>query len=334
MTIPRSEQINLCATPYYHIVSRCVRRTFLCGQDNETCKDYSHRKLWIIKRLKFLSKIFAIDLAAYAVMSNHYHLVLHVNHSLTESWDDEEVIKRGAKLFPQKAKELEDKIKINPSLPIVLETIKEWRKRLFDISWFMRCMNEPIARLSNIEDGCKGHFWEGRFKSQALLDEGAVLSAMAYVDLNPIRANISATLEESDFTSIQERIFAYSKVRSSIPMKSAPQPPELMHFNDDKNLKSEDITFINFKLEDYLRLVDETGRMARHDKRGAISRHVVPILERLNLSSDKWVSFVESLESQYAYAIGHEDELASFSRHKKVAKGMSRSGEYYCVQAA
>ena len=84
--------------------------------------------------------------------------------------------------------------------------IETWRSRLADLSWYMRCLNESIARSANAEDGCTGRFWEGRFRSQALLDQAALLSSMAYVDLNPSRAGMSTTLQDSEFTSIQERL--------------------------------------------------------------------------------------------------------------------------------
>ena len=83
---------------------------------------------------------------------------------------------------------------------------EEYRHRLYDLSWFMRTLNEYIARAANQEEGVKGRFWEGRFKSQALLDEQAILTAMTCVDLNPIRAGMAETTEASDFTSKQERI--------------------------------------------------------------------------------------------------------------------------------
>jgi len=78
-------------------------------------------------------------------------------------------------------------------------------------SWFIRTLNEHIARRPNAEDGVKGRFWEGRFKNQALLDGQALLAAMAYADLNPVRAGLAETPETLDYTSIQERVVGLPK---------------------------------------------------------------------------------------------------------------------------
>jgi hypothetical protein len=71
-----------------------VRRAFLCGQDRFTGQSFNHRKPWLVKRIRFLSNIFAINIAAYAVMSNHYHLVLHVDQARSRQWSDDDVITR------------------------------------------------------------------------------------------------------------------------------------------------------------------------------------------------------------------------------------------------
>lgn len=93
-----------------------------------------------------------------------------------------------------------------PEQETVNTIINVWRERLANLSWFMKRLNEYIARQANKEDQCTGHFWEARYKSQALLTEEALLSCMAYVDLNPVRAAIADTPAHSAHTSIKERI--------------------------------------------------------------------------------------------------------------------------------
>ncbi len=217
MPTARKYQIDITSTFFYHCFSRCVRRAFLCGRDAETGKEYDHRKKWLVERIKLLSAIFAIDICAYAILSNHYHLVLKVDADRAGNWDDREVIKRWKVLFKgdQLINEWFSGKTFKPDTwegKRIAKTIQLWRERLSDISWYMRCLNEPIARQANKEDKCTGRFWEGRFKTQALMDDAAILSCMMYVDLNPIRAGISQSLERSDFTSIQERIKAYKRM--------------------------------------------------------------------------------------------------------------------------
>ncbi len=328
MTKARRDQVNLNSTPYYHVMCRCARRAFLCGYDKETGRDLSHRKQWIINRMYYLTSIFAIDIAAYAVMSNHYHLVLHVDKQRIDTWHDEELINRVSLLFKYEGKKLRECMLLNPSAPKLTEALSLWRMRFSDISWFMRCMNETIAKNSNKEDECKGRFWEGRFKSQALLDEGSVLCAMAYVDLNPIRACLNQTLEESEFTSIKLRIDALKKSNQSPSLEVNPQPIQLM------NLKTATphipcIPIIDFKLEDYLHLVEETGKIVRADKRGVISNSLLPIVTRLNLNLDGWLDMAEKIETEFGYCVGHEDAVMGFADYLRPPKGIVASRKNY-----
>ncbi|CAG9000408.1 MAG: hypothetical protein CENE_02403 [Candidatus Celerinatantimonas neptuna] len=225
MPKPRRQQISLSDTPYYHCVSRCVRRAFLCGEDALTGKSYEHRRGWIEARLLFLANIFALDICAYAVMGNHVHVVLHINEAKAQNWSTLEVLHRWYQLHQgtRFTQQFEQGEPLTPfALKLVEASVQTYRDRLMDISWFMRELNEPIARQANAEDNCTGRFWEGRFKSQVLLDETALAACMAYVDLNPVRAAISQTPETSDFTSVKKRVETAKQQKS--------QPKQLYPF--------------------------------------------------------------------------------------------------------
>ncbi len=340
MTSARSTKIDLNATPFYHCISRCVRRTFLCGVDKETGVDYSHRKQLIAKRMMQLADIFAIQVCSYAVMSNHYHMVVFVNEKQANSWSDNDVMSLWAKLHPCDASKYAH---LEITSDLVAEKICEWRARLADISWFMKCLNETIAKLCNKEDDCKGHFWEARFKSQALLDEAAVIAAMAYVDLNPIRAKEALTPEASEFTSIFERIKALKnsnknnqKDKFKINDSISAQPHNLMPFFETKPNEKEQFPSINFKLSDYIELVDTTGRIIRDDKRGAIPEMLPPILQRLNLSPRGWMSLVQNIESFFYTGIGHVTALCKFrSQYREHnPRGLSAAKQCYIPSVA
>jgi len=308
MPQPRKSQISLIDTPYYHCVSRCVRQSFLCGVDKYSGQSYEHRRGWVEERLSFLSTVFAIDICAYAVMNNHTHVVLCVDKALADNWDNDEVLKRYHKLH--RGTLLTQKFMNGDTLSqgeliTFDETVEIYRKRLYDISWFMRDLNEYIAREANKEDGCTGRFWEGRFKSQALLDESAVLACMAYVDLNPIRAKMEKTPETSKHTSIKKRIHAAKNQQ--------PQPSVLTPFvgNPRENMPKG----IPYSLKDYCELVDTTGRCIRDDKTGHIDNTQSPILERLGLDSAQWLTLTTEFEKHFCYAAGAEQMMNAFKRH-------------------
>ena len=159
MTLPRKSLVSLDDTPFYHCVSRCIRRAYLCGNDRYSKKSYEHRRAWLEVKLCSVADIFAIKLCAYAVMSNHYHVVLHVRVDQANDWSEREVIERWHRLFNGTLFSqhfLAGESLLEAQWRVLRGQIKIWRQRLRDISWFMRIVNESIARQANAEDGCTG----------------------------------------------------------------------------------------------------------------------------------------------------------------------------------
>jgi len=320
MAQPRSQQISVTDTAYYHCISRCVRRAFLCGEDPISGDSYAHRRGWVEKRLLFLASVFAIDVCAYAVMSNHLHVVLHINLEKAAQWSTLEVLQRWHKLhkgtlFTQQYVQGEALSEF--ALSLVEASAETFRNRLMDISWFMKELNEPIARQANAEDNCTGRFWEGRFKSQALLDEAALIACMAYVDLNPLRANISNTPEDSDFTSLKKRVDSAKKQQ---------QPKRLFPFIGNPRENRPD--GLPFQLPDYLELVDMTGRIIRDDKRGVIEASLLPILQRLTISSENWLCIVTQFGEKTGHVVGREHSIAYYCEsHQRQRKPRQNSAQ-------
>jgi len=303
MPKPRKQQICVPQTPYYHLVSRCVRRAFLCGITESY--NFEHRRDWILKRLTILTQMFAIDIAAFALMSNHYHLVVRVDAAKAATWSAQDITYRWQLLFrlPVIVERYLNGVSSGDAENQVAETtIENLRARLCDISWFMRCLNEHIARLANSEDKCTGRFWEGRFKSQALLDIKALLTGMVYVDLNPIRAQMAMTPETSDYTSIQQRL--------GKAMHCAFHG-ELLPFSE-KCHQQNGQHHIPYSLNDYIELVDWTGRQIRADKQGSIDGTLPQIMARLRISVDCWLQNCQQLEIVFHQAIGSAASLRQF----------------------
>lgn len=309
MPKPRKTLISVKSTPYYHCVSRCVRRAFLCGSDAITGHSYEHRRGWLESKILKLPSIFSIDVAAYAVMSNHYHVVLHINTARAEQWTDYEVVERWHQIFngtmlSQKYLKNEEHLS-KVELFVFKEVIAKWRSRLQDISWFMRVLNEGVAREANAEDDCTGRFWEGRFKSQALLDEAALIACMAYVDLNPVRGGIAKTAEKSDYTSIKRRCNKAKKCTTANQIKS--QDKLLLPFIGSSKLNQSE--GIQFALSDYLELVDCTSKVFRSSKQATRIKVESKVLSRLSIDSEQWQEMTSNFEDCFSSFVGHENSL-------------------------
>ncbi len=305
MTTARSHLIDQSRTGCYHVVSRCVRRGYLCGDQ------WEHRREWIERAIRDQAAIFAVEILAYAVMSNHFHLVMKVKPELAQGWSAREVAERWCMLFPLKDR---DGVPLPPD-PRFLDAktaddawIAERRSRLGSLSWFMKLMKERIARTANVEDRCTGHFWEGRFTSVSLLDQAAVIACMAYVDLNPVRAAMADRPERSERTSVRERIERRQEMRArdhlvggegggevdatcavapAIPLTTWLAPLRACVPWSDETAR---LCACPISSDDYLELVDQTGRIVRSGKRGAIPSHLAPILERLDVDLERWLA--------------------------------------------
>lgn len=305
MPLPRYKQINTDVTPFYHCISRCVRQSYLCGRDSRTGISYEHRRKWIQDRLHNLSQAFAIDLCAYAVMHNHVHLVLHVAKGRADKWSMKEVLLRWRMFYkcPPLVQRYFDEIdSIKPDEMLELKSLSViYRERLQSISWFMRMLNEYIARKANKEDSCKGYFWERRFRSQAILDEKALASVMAYVDLNPIRANIANTLNSSHFTSIQYRLNA---------QRSNKVPKFLMPFND-KRIDGK--VALPFDFPDYLQLLNNTLKQENSSIKQNLPHLPSRLLTKIGMTRENWRMVTSNFETLFTGPVGCPELMDNFA---------------------
>ncbi len=279
----------------HHCVSRCVRRAFLCGEDPVTGRCFDHRKQWLEQRILALGQLFAVAVHAYAVMSNHIHLVIELDPAQTSTWSDSEVARRWLRRLVNDDPITDDQVE---ALAANGERIAVLRRRLGSLSWFMRELKEPLARRANREDGCTGRFWEGRFGTQDACDEAAVLAAMVYVDLNPIRAGMAKTPAQSLHTSVRRRLLAPLDPDDALtPLAAGINPSSLP-----------------LSLGQYIELVDWTGRQLHFGKAGAIAEGSPAILQRVSIEPSQWLRQVPLTESGFSRAIGSLDSLLAMAR--------------------
>lgn len=213
MATPRSQLIDSEVPAFYHLVSRCVRRAWLCGTDQTTGRNYDHRKAWLEERLLKLSRCFAVELFGYAIMSNHFHLIVRFDPQCAQTWSDDEVARRWASASSCRAVTTDEDQEAEQELLFEAirsdpDRLRKARRTLGSLSFFMKHLKQPIAWRANREDDCRGHFFESRFYSGALLDDAALIAAMAYVDLNPVRAKLVRRAIEADHTSLNRRVQA------------------------------------------------------------------------------------------------------------------------------
>jgi len=309
MPLPRYKQVNLEETPFYHCTTRCVRQSFLCGKDKRTGINYEHRRQWIVDRMHSLSDVFAIDLCAYAVMHNHIHVVLHIAKGRSDSWSMDEVLLRWRKFYKCPSI-IRRYLSVKNKLELKDDEVKEvhkiasvYRQRLQCISWFMRMLNEYIARRANKEDKCTGYFWERRFRSQAILDERALAAVMAYVDLNPIRAGIAKTPSTSDFTSIKYRLNAER-------VGKTPKYLAIFKGHAEKNTRRHALPFT---LREYVGLLNQTRQMSKKPTLPTTHNNKYVVIHSVKTSLNTWQTLSSQFEHIFKCSAGSPSAIRHFA---------------------
>ncbi len=320
MGYPRARIVDSSTSGFYHCISRCVRRAFLCGGEHD------YRRQWIQERLADLLDVFTIEVCSYTIMSNHLHLILKTDPEAALALTDQEIARRWMQLYPaelQRRKQATDtpaearRVETEYVQSIIADhrKIARWRTRLASISWFNKLLKEPIARRANREDNCTGHFWEGRFKSIRLLDQAAVLACMVYVDLNPMRAGIAKALRDSSFTSILHRLKVLRRPDQRRREKQRrTRPARLTLTLIPVN------TLFSFSTGEYISLVGATGGVPadtrdHQDHRGTLTE--------MGIDADLWATTIGRTIEWFGTAVGRTRDLIKEARRRDVRRVVS-----------
>ena len=339
----RKDIVNHEEIGLYHCFSRCVRRAFLTGVDRRTGKDFSYRLEWFDIRMQQLAAVFMIEIVAYAFLDNHFHSMLRNRPDLAKKLSDREVARRSLMIspnwMPDEAQLAEPDEEAIQAAMQDKERIRKWRERLGSLSWFMKCLKEPIARRANLEDEVTGCFWESRFRSTRLLDAMAALACSMYVDLNEVRAEKSDSPDTSQNSSIGQRIAAWVDARKqkyqafdklawetsvSDPREPAPAWVSPVNVASDNGTVSGTMTeespkphgkrasdsgFLPMTIEQYMLLVDWAGRCEQEGKREAIPKQLAPIMDRLIANYDAFLLAVKDFGKLFRSFCGSPESL-------------------------
>jgi hypothetical protein len=351
--LSRVEEFGPDEIAVVHVMNRVVRRCLLMGTDDYTGKNYDHRKSWVENELKRMAAWFGIDLLTFAIMSNHFHLVLRSRPDVVETWDDTEVAKRWLMLCPnRKAADGRAADPTEPELNSIrldAEKVKTIRSRLSDISWWMRLLCQKIAQRANKEDEASGKFWQSRYKAVRLIDEEAILACSAYVDLNPIRAAQAETIEDSQFTSARIRLQTMvSTMESSALFDEASSTPnsvcisadsflspiEMDEANDpvgvrpsESERRCSDKGFLAMPTAEYFELLDWTAHQIVTGKPGATPMEAPALFERLKIQPDVWCELVKRFGSLFSHVAGQPHHIDDY-------RSLHRNQRFYVRQAA
>jgi hypothetical protein len=269
------------------------------------------------------------SVASSNALSPEWCLILRNRPDVVAQWEDAEVARRWLMICPparckgKAAPPTEAEIQSICRCPIKLAEI---RRRLGDISWWVRLLNQRVAQRANREEEESGRFWQDRYRAIRLLDEEALISCMAYVDLNPLRAGMTDRIENSEHTSIKRRIeCSHPKPRQTanesrdaclarltLDETNAPIGPAV----SESGSRCSDKGVLPMSLNDYLELLDWTARQVIPGKRGATPPNMPPVLRRLGIGLESWAELVEGFDKTFHLVAGRCDQIEAVRGHQ------------------
>lgn len=325
MTRARSDLIPESSGGVFHLVTRCVRR--------ERLLDRGERKSLLCRGLAGWLRHMGIDLLAYAIMGNHVHLVVRLRPDTVAEWDAREVARHALAVLPIRSGPALEPLTVTPAVVDRYADNARWvaqqRMRLSSPSWLLRLVKQEVSRRANAEDGCTGHFWEKRFTSVAVLDAGATLACMIYVDLNPLRAGMVKAPEFSTFTSVRHRVArlregtrsdleaADSDLGAQLVAMPNCAPPHVWTGEQERWALGEG---------DYLDILDETARQVVIGKRGVMSAASLPLLQRLGISPVAWLNSMAKGGSMLGSALGGPEARQRWADSRRQKWAADKSG--------
>ena len=340
--MPRLARADIFATSdiaIVFVVSRTVRRCFLMGYDKFSGKNFDHRKPWIEQQLADQARYFAIDLCSFAILDNEIQQQLRSRPDIVQQMDDVEVarrwlmlcpVRRGKNRQPEEPTEVEMNCVVNNKA-----RVEELRRRLSDISWWMRLLCQHIAQRANREDEEVGKFWQARYKAVKNLDATATLACAAYIDLNPILSGVADSIDNSVFTSANRRAKeqaaakpnnAADRVSGGEPTNDATEstspastvltcnhlapvslcansamPDQEIH---QRGTRCSDKGFLPITLSEYLELLEWSAQQQRGKKSVPAPDTVARVLAELNISAEAWCELIRDFGRLFSSVAG------------------------------
>lgn len=235
----RSKDVQDDAVGIYHAWSRCVQQLPIFGYDKASDCDFSYRRIWLESLIGYQTKVFAVDLGNFNILSNHFHLIVRNRPDLVQQWSDEMVAARWKLAWPtwNPKERIWERPVSDASIEQLLKNPDKLvlaRKCLGSLSWFMARIKEPFSRLCNQDSGRTGAVWGERFGARRLLDENAVLTCMLYVDLNQVKAGMVNDIHSSQHSAISVRLSEREKANAQFAESEA----SVEAFERQRNLES------------------------------------------------------------------------------------------------